>query len=104
MLHIHLNARRARGTELMSSAMLLWTGKAGIDWHFIAPVKPQQNGYVESFNGRMWDKLLNETLFTSLAHAREAAATWVDDCNTVRPHSSFAYATPTAHAASSDRR
>ena len=66
------------GTELTSNAVLSWAGEAGIDWHYIAPGKPQQNGYVESFNGRMRDELLNETLFTSLTHAREAVATWAD--------------------------
>ena len=53
--------------------MLSSAGEAGIDWHYIAPGKPTQNGYVESFNGRMRDELLNETLFTSLAHARKAS-------------------------------
>ena len=63
------------GTELTSNAVLSWAGEAVIDWHYVAPGKPQQNGTVESFNGRMRDELLNETLFTSLAHAREALAT-----------------------------
>jgi putative transposase len=62
------------GTELTSNAVLSWAGEAGVDWHCIAPGKPTQNGTVESFNGRMRDELLNETLFTSLAHAREAVA------------------------------
>ena len=79
--------------------MLSWAGEAGIDWHYIAPGKPTQNGTVESFNGRMRDEPLNETLFTSLAHAREAVAAWADDYNTERPHSSLGYATPAAHAA-----
>ncbi len=87
------------GTELTSNAVLSWAGEAGIDWHYIAPGKPTQNGYVESLNGRMRDELLNETLFTSLAHAREAVAAWVDDYNVERPHSSLGYATPAAYAA-----
>jgi hypothetical protein len=58
-----------------------------------------QNGYVESFNGRMRDELLNETLFLSLGHAREVIAAWVEDYNTERPHSSRGYATPAAFAA-----
>jgi len=49
-------------------------------------------------NGRMRDGLLNETLFTSLAHAREAVASWADDYNAERPHSSLGYATPAAYA------
>ncbi len=87
------------GTELTSNAVLSWAGEAGIDWHYIAPGKPQQNGYAESFNGRMRDELLNETLFTSLAHAREAVAAWADDYNAERPHSALGYATPAAYAA-----
>ena len=87
------------GTELTFNAVLLWAGEAGIGWHYIAPGKPTQNGTVESFNGRMRDELLNETLFTSLAHARETVAAWADDYNAERPHSSLGYATPAAYAA-----
>ena len=87
------------GTELTSNAVLEWCGEARIEWHYTAPGKPTQNAFVESFNGRMRDELLNETLFTSLAHAREKIAAWVDDYNTGRPHSSLGYATPAAFAA-----
>ena len=79
--------------------MLAWSGDVGVEWHYIAPGKPTQNGYVESRNGRMRDELLNETLFTSLAHAREAVAAWTDDCNAKRPHSALGCATPAAYAA-----
>ena len=75
------------GTELTSMTMLRWSQEHGIEWHYIAPGKPQQNAFVESFNGRLRDECLNETLFTSLAHAREVLAIWKDDYNTVRPHS-----------------
>ena len=51
------------GTEFTCNAMLAWCKDTGIDWHFIAPGKPIQNAFVESFNGRMRDELLNETLF-----------------------------------------
>ena len=87
------------GTELTSNAVLEWCGETSIEWHYTAPGKPTQNAFVESFNGRMRDELLNETLFTSLAHAREKIATWVEDYNTGRPHSSLGYATPAAFAA-----
>jgi putative transposase len=87
------------GTELASNAVLEWCGEARVEWHYTAPGKPTQNAFVESFNGRMRDELLNETLFTSLAHAREKIAIWVDDYNTGRPHSSLGYATPAAFAA-----
>jgi putative transposase len=75
------------GTELTSLALLHWSQDTGIDWHYIAPGKPQQNAFIESFNGRLRDELLNEVLFTSLAHARAALAEWMIDYNTQRPHS-----------------
>lgn len=87
------------GTELTSNAVLSWCGEIGVEWHYIAPGKPMQNGYVESFNGRMRDELLNETLFLSLDHARAEIAAWVKDYNGERPHSALGYETPAAFAA-----
>src|SRR3546814_16627055 len=58
-----------------------------------------QNGYVESFNGRMRDELLNETLFLDLDHARTVIAAWAEDYNQARPHSALGYETPAAFAA-----
>lgn len=92
------------GTELTSNAVLAWCGELGVEWHYIAPGRPMQNGYAESFNGRMRDELLNETLFMSLAHARVEIATWVEDYNRERPHSSLGYATPAAFAAELDKQ
>ena len=63
-------------------------------WLSIAPGKPMQNGFVESFNGRMRDEFLSETLFRNLAHARDLIATWVADDNTARPHSALGCQTP----------
>ena len=57
-----------------------------------------QNGFIESFNGRLRDELLNETLFGSLAHARAALETWRRDYNTERPHSKLGWQKPTAYA------
>ena len=82
------------GTELTSMAILKWSKASGVDWHYIQPGKPQQNAFVESFNGRLRDELLNETLFSTLAEARELLATWRDDYNRVRPHSALANKTP----------
>ncbi|MFZ4109260.1 MAG: IS3 family transposase, partial [Polymorphobacter sp.] len=87
------------GTELTCNAVLAWCSEAGINWHYIAPGKPMQNGYAESFNGRMRDELLNETLFMSLDHARTAIAAWAEDYNEERPHSALGYETPAAFAA-----
>ncbi|WP_156415317.1 IS3 family transposase [Sphingobium baderi] len=92
------------GTELTSNAVLAWCGEIGVEWHYIAPGRPMQNGYVESFNGRMRDELLNETLFMSMTHARFEIAAWVEDYNRERPHSSLGYATPAAFAAELDRQ
>ena len=61
------------GTEFTSNAILTWADRSRVDWHYIAPGKPNQNAFVESFNGRLRDELLNETLFGSLAHARRSA-------------------------------
>ena len=82
------------GTEFTSNAILTWSKDHRVEWHYIAPGKPMQNGYVESFNGRMRDELLNESLFFSLDHARSAIAEWREDFNTARPHSSLGYQTP----------
>ena len=87
------------GTEFTCNAMLAWSEENRIDWHFIVPGKPMQNGFCESFNGRMRDELLNETLFFGLDHARTKIAAWADDYNSQRPHSSLGYLTPAAYAA-----
>ncbi len=61
------------GTEFTSTAILAWAQDHGVDWHYIAPGKPTQNGFVESFNGRMRDEQLNETLFSvSITPARRS--------------------------------
>lgn len=86
------------GTELTSNAILTFATERKIEWHYIAPGKPMQNGFIESFNGRMRDEFLNETLFRNLAHAREQIAAWVDDYNTQRPHSALGYQTPAGFA------
>ncbi|MFN3626218.1 MAG: IS3 family transposase [Hyphomicrobium sp.] len=87
------------GTEYTCNAMLAWCRDNGIDWHFIAPGKPMQNGFVESFNGRMRDELLNETLFFDLDDARAKIAAWIEDYNDQRPHSAIGYLTPAVYAA-----
>jgi putative transposase len=82
------------GTELTSNAILKWSDETGVGWHYIAPGKPQQNGFIESFNGRLRDELLNETLFRSLPHARAVLEAWRRDYNEARPHSSLGWMTP----------
>ncbi|MCD0421842.1 IS3 family transposase [Rubrivivax sp. JA1024] len=87
------------GTEFTCNAMLAWCRDNNIDWHFIAPGKPMQNGFVESFNGRMRDELLNETLFFDLHDARTKITAWITDYNDERPHSALGYLTPAAYTA-----
>lgn len=89
------------GPELVSMAALRWQQESGVDWHYIAPGKPMQNGFVESFNGRLRDELLNETAFRTLAHARELLAEWKEDFNQHRPHTSLGGLTPNEFAARS---
>lgn len=82
------------GTELTSTAILRWCQERGVEWHYIAPGKPTQNAFVESFNGRLRDECLNETLFRSLGHARAVLSAWRDDYNHVRPHGALRGLTP----------
>lgn len=86
------------GTEFTSNAILTWADRCQIEWHYIAPGKPNQNAFVESFNGRLRDELLNEMLFSSMAHARVILQTWRNDYNTNRPHSRIGWLTPVEYA------
>ena len=87
------------GPEFNGLAMLGWSQDLGLDGHYIEPGKPQQNAFIESFNGRLRDEFLNETLFTTLAQARVELEEWRRDYNTARPHSALGNLTPIAYAA-----
>lgn len=89
------------GTEMTSNAILTWQNDTNVQWHYIAPGKPMQNGFIESFNGRLRDECLNQTLFESLDHARVILAQWKEDYNMFRPHSSLRGKTPAEYAQSS---
>ena len=65
------------GTEFTSKAILKWANDNKVEWHYIDPGKPQQNGYIESFNGSLRDECLNEEIFDSLADARRTLALWL---------------------------
>lgn len=86
------------GTELTSHAVLRWVEETGVEWHYIAPGKPVQNAFVESFNGRLRDECLNEHVFRSLSEARRIVEAWRIDYNTVRPHSSLEGLAPSVFA------
>ncbi len=82
------------GTELTSRVVLQWALEHNVEWHYITPGRPMENGFTESFNGKMRDEFLNEHWFTTLAEAQHLAAEWLHDYNHVRPHSSLDYKTP----------
>ncbi|MBB3898577.1 putative transposase [Roseococcus suduntuyensis] len=65
-----------------------------MEWHYIAPGKPTQNAFIESFNGRLRDECFYEKLFTSVLQARAVLTTWRQDYNTIRPHSKLGERTP----------
>ncbi len=77
------------GAELTRYAVLARCQGTGVAWHCIAPGRPQQNGFVESFNRRLRDECPNGHLFPSLAAAERIIEAWRTDYNTVRPHGSL---------------
>jgi len=85
------------GTEFTSNAILAWSAEHKVDWHYIAPGKPMQNAFIESFNGRMRDELLNETLFFGLGHAAARFANG-SAITTASDRTRLGYATPAEFA------
>lgn len=77
------------GTELTSLVMLAWASATRVELHYIAPGKPTQNAFVESFNGKFRDKCLNDNIFPSLFDARRTIEAWRIDYNERRPHRSL---------------
>jgi len=101
---LHIRRRRPKmirtdnGPEFIGKVMLTWAHRNGIELRLIEPGKPNQNAYVESFNGRFRDECLNEHWFTSLAHARTVIEDWRREYNEERPKKSLAGLTPTQYA------
>jgi len=91
--------RSDNGPEFVAQAVTSWLDRAGVKTLFIAKGSPWENGYVESFNSRLRDELLDRELFLSLADARWVVDRWRLDYNHHRPHSSLEYQTPAAFAA-----
>ena len=86
------------GMELTSNAILRWSSERRIEWHYIAPGKPMQTGFIETFNGRKRDELLDETMVRNLVHARIVIAAWAADYNTERPYAALDYQSPADYA------
>lgn len=87
------------GPEFSGQVLDQWAFENGVRLHFITPGKPSENGYVESFNGKLRDECLNENWFGSLNEARGVIETWRVDYNRARPHSALGYQTPEEFAA-----
>ena len=92
--------RSANGPEFVAKELRKWLDQADVKTLFITPGSPWENGYVESFNGKLRDELLNQELFLSLEEARWVVDRWRLDYNHHRPHSALDYQTPAAFAAS----
>ena len=91
--------RSDNGPEFVSNAVQKWLKKAGVKTLYIAPGSPWENGYVESFNSKFRDELLNRELFLHIDELRYVADRWRMDYNHYRPHSSLNYMAPAAFAA-----
>jgi transposase InsO family protein len=92
--------RSDNGREFIATSLLDWLAERGVQTAFIEKGSPQQNPFVERFNGTMRDELLNGEEFDSLLEARVLIRTWVDEYNTLRPHRGLGMMTPSAFAAS----
>lgn len=90
--------RTDNGKEFCGKAMLEWAHSRGVALRLIEPGKPNQNAYIESFNGRFRDECLNEHVFTSLLHARSVIETWRREYNEERPKHALGGLTPAAYA------
>jgi transposase InsO family protein len=92
--------RSDNGPEFIAVAVTAWLERSGIATAFIAPAAPWENAYIETFNGKLRDELLDREIFGSIAEAKHLAAAFLFDYNHHRPHSSLDYLTPAEYAAS----
>jgi transposase InsO family protein len=90
--------RSDNGPEFTAAAVRRWLGKLGVGTLFIEPGSPWENGYVESFNGKVRDELLNPEIFDTLLEAQVLTERWRRAYNGVRPHSSLGYKPPAPEA------
>ena len=90
--------RRYYGPEFCGRTLLTWAHERGLTLRLIEPGKPNQNAYIESFNGRFRDECLNAHWFTSLAHAQVVIESWRREYNDERPKKGLGGLTPAAYA------
>jgi putative transposase len=86
--------RSDNGAEMTAKIVRSWLAKLGAKTLYMEPGSPWENGYCESFNGRLRDECLNQEIFNSLKEAQIAVEQWRNQYNTVRPHSSLGYRPP----------
>ena len=91
---VPVHIRSDNGPEFIANRLRKWLGELGVKTLFIAPGSPWENGYVESFNGKMRDELLNREIFYTLKEAQVLIERWRKEYNTIRPHSSLGYRPP----------
>ena len=90
--------RSDNGPEFISKAIRKWMKISGVQALYIEPGSPWENGYIESFNGKLRDEFLNLEIFDTLLEAKVLAERWRREYNTFRPHSSLSYKTPVPEA------
>jgi putative transposase len=90
--------RSDNGPEFTAKAIRRWLSRVGVKTLFIEPGSPWENGYIESFNGKLRDELLNREVFTTLTEAKVLIEQWKREYNQVRPHSSLGYRPPAPEA------
>ena len=95
---IPAHIRSDNGPEFTARAIGQWLRDLGVKTLCIEPGSPWENGYMESFNGRLWDELLNGELFTTLFEAQVLIENWRKDHNQIRPHSALGYRPPAPEA------
>jgi transposase InsO family protein len=86
------------GSEFTARAVRGWLEKSGVQTLFIEPDSPWENGYVESFNGKLRDELLNREIFHNLLEAKVLVERWRREYNQVRPHTALGYRPPASEA------
>ena len=90
--------RSDNGPEFTARAIRKWLARMGVKTLFIEPGSPWENGYIESFNGKLRDELLNREIFTTLTEAKVLIAGWKEEYNHLRPHSAKGYKPPAPEA------
>ena len=88
------NIRSDNGSEFTAKAIREWLSRVGVKTRYITPGSPWENGYIESFNGKLRDELLNGEIFDTLFEAKVLIEQWRKEYNTIRPHSSLGYRPP----------